>query len=314
MQTTINGILMNYELTGKEGAPVVVLSHSLGSSLVMWEPQLPALEPHFRVLRYDARGHGGSEAAAGPYSFELLAGDVVGLLDGLGLSKIHFMGLSMGGMIGQALGLFHSHRLLSLTLCDTAAANPPGSREIWEERINLVRKEGLAPLLDPTLERWFTPEFVQQTSPILEKIRQQFLATSINGYVGCSQAIMALDYLEKLGKIQIPTLIVVGEEDPGTPVSAAQAIQERIGGFEAGNPAGRPPSVQRGAGRGLQPGGVGILNTKITKSRIQGVQESSVGEGTSASSAEPLIPSRTQPGIYHSPFRLRGCPPADLGI
>jgi 3-oxoadipate enol-lactonase len=225
-QMKVNGLSMNYELTGKEGAPVVVLSHSLGSSLVMWEPQLPGLEPHFQVLRYDIRGHGGSGAAAGPYTFELLAGDVVGLLDGLGLSKMHFIGLSIGGMIGQALGLFHSHRLLSLTLCDTAAANPPGSREIWEERIDLVRKEGLAPLLDPTLERWFTPKFIRQAPPILEKIRRQFLATSINGYVGCSQAIMELDYLEKLGKIQISTLIVVGEEDPGTPVSAARAIQE----------------------------------------------------------------------------------------
>jgi 3-oxoadipate enol-lactonase len=229
-QIKVNGLSMNYELTGKEGAPVVVLSHSLGSSLVMWEPQLPDLEFHFQVLRYDTRGHGGSGATGGAYTFELLADDVVGLLDGLGLSKIHFIGLSMGGMIGQALGLYHSHRLLSLTLCDTAAANPPGSREIWQERIALVRKEGLAPLLDPTLERWFTPEFVQQISPILEKIRQQFLATSINGYVGCSQAIMELDYLEKIGNIQVPTLIIVGEDDPGTPVSAARAIQERLVG------------------------------------------------------------------------------------
>jgi 3-oxoadipate enol-lactonase len=228
MQIKANGILMNYELTGKAEAPAVVFSHSLGSSLVMWNPQLPALESHFRVLRYDTRGHGGSEAVAGPYTFELLAGDVVGLLDGLGLSKIHFVGLSMGGMIGQALGLFHSDRLLSLTLCDTAAANPPGSRDIWQERIDLVRKEGLASLVEPTLERWFTPEFVNQNPPILEKIRRQFLSTSINGYAGCSQAIMALDYLARLREIKIPTLIVVGEDDPGTPVSAAQAMQERI--------------------------------------------------------------------------------------
>ena len=118
--------------------------------------------------------------------------------------------------------------MLSLTLCDTAAANPPGSREIWQERIDLVRKEGLNSLLDPTLERWFRPEFVNQNPPMLEKIRRQFLDTSINGYVGCSQAIMELDYLEKLGKIKTPTLIVVGEDDPGTPVSAARAIHEEI--------------------------------------------------------------------------------------
>ena len=230
MQIKANGIRMNYELSGRKDGPVAVLSHSLGSSLVMWEPQQPALEPYFQVLRYDTRGHGGSEAAAGPYTFELLAEDVVGLLDGLGLSSIHFIGLSMGGMIGQALGLDHPDRLLSLTLCDTAAANPPGSREIWQERIDLVREEGLTPLLEPTLERWFRPEFIRQAPPILEKIRRQFLATSINGYVGCSEAIMELDYLERLPQIKAPTLIVVGEEDPGTPVGAARAMQERISG------------------------------------------------------------------------------------
>ena len=228
MQIKANGILMNYELSGRKDVPVVVLSHSLGSSQVMWEPQLPALEPHFQVLRYDTRGHGGSEAAAGGYTFEMLAEDVVGLLNGLGISRAHFVGLSMGGMIGQALGLDYPDRLLSLSLCDTAAANPPGSREIWQERIDLVRKAGLAPLLEPTLERWFTPDFVRQGPPILGKMRQQFLATSINGYVGCSQAIMELDYLERLPQIKAPTLIVVGEEDPGTPVGAARAIQERI--------------------------------------------------------------------------------------
>jgi 3-oxoadipate enol-lactonase len=230
MQILAKGIQLNCELTGKEGAPVVVLSHSLGSGLVMWEPQLAALEPRFRVLRYDTRGHGASEPAAGPYTFELLAEDVIGLLDGLDIAKAHFIGLSMGGMIGQALGLCHPARLLSLTLCDTAAANPPGSREIWQERIDLVRKQGLAPLWEGTLDRWLSPEFVRQNPPLLEKIRLQFLATSVNGYVGCSQAIMGLDYLGRLGKIRTPTLIVVGEEDPGTPVSAARALQDRISG------------------------------------------------------------------------------------
>jgi 3-oxoadipate enol-lactonase len=230
MQILARGIQLNYELTGKAGAPVVVLSHSLGSGLVMWEPQLAALEPRFRVLRYDTRGHGGSEPAAGPYTFELLADDVIGLLDGLEIAKAHFIGLSMGGMIGQALGLYHPARLLSLTLCDTAAANPPGSREIWQERIDLVRKQGLAPLWAGTLDRWLSPEFVRQNPLILEKIRRQFLATSVNGYVGCSQAIMGLDYLGQLGAIKTPTLIVVGEEDPGTPVSAARALQDRIPG------------------------------------------------------------------------------------
>lgn len=230
MKSKVNGVEIHYELSGKEGAPLVVLSHSLGSGGVMWEPQLPALDPQFRVLRSDTRGHGESAPVPGPYSFELLAEDVIGLLDGLGIPRMHFIGLSMGGMIGQALGLHHADRLLSLTLCDTAAANPPGSREIWQERIDQVRKGGLAPLLEPTLERWFSPEYLQSQPPILEKIRGQFLATSINGYIGCSQAIMELDYLDRIRSIKVPTLIVVGEDDPGTPVSAARAMEERING------------------------------------------------------------------------------------
>ena len=260
MQIRVNGISMNYELTGKAGAPVVVLSHSLGSSLVMWEPQLPVLEPHFQVLRYDTRGHGGSEAAPGPYTFELLAEDVVGLLDGLGISKAHFIGLSMGGMIGQALGLVHPDRLLSLTLCDTAAANPPGSGKSGRNGSIWFGKRGWLPCWNRPWSAGLRPEFVRQAPPILEKIRRQFLTTSINGYVGCSQAIMELDYLDRLRQIKTPTLIVVGEDDPGTPVSAARAIAGAHGRFQVGNPVGGPPPVQRGAGRGLQPGGAGLFN------------------------------------------------------
>jgi 3-oxoadipate enol-lactonase len=218
------------ESSGRRDASVVLLSHSLGSSGIMWEPQLPALEASYTVLRMDTRGHGQSSAPPGPYTFQALARDVIGLLDALDIRQVHFVGLSMGGMIGQALAIHHPRRLLSLTLCDTAASNPPGAAEIWRQRIAQIHREGLAGLLEPTLARWFSPEFLQSAPPIVEKIRLQFLATPVAGYLGCCEAIMALDFAAQLPVIRVPTLIMVGEHDPGTPVSAAREIQAGIAG------------------------------------------------------------------------------------
>ena len=228
MRIMASGIEMNYELSGKEGAPVVVLSHSLGSSLSMWVPQLRELEPDFRVLRYDIRGHGGSVSTPGPYTLELLGEDAVRLLDALSIDKFHWVGLSMGGMIGQCIALNNGHRLRSLTLCDTAASIPPDAQPVWQERIDTVRAKGAQALLGQTLERWFTPPFLSQNPPMLEVIRNEFIATPAEGYIGCMEAIRKLNYLERLPKIRIPTLILVGEDDPGTPVEAAKAMNDRI--------------------------------------------------------------------------------------
>ncbi len=228
MRIKANNIQMNYELSGKKGAPVLVLSHSLSSSLLMWNPQMDALNPHFQVLRYDTRGHGNSDAPLGPYSLELLAEDVIKLLDALDIDRIHFVGLSMGGMIGQVLALDHSSRLKSLALCDTAAIVPAEAQPLWEERFDKARKKGMEALLEETMERWFTPAFLKQNSPMVELIRKQILATPVAGYFGCGEAIRRLNYLDRLSEIRLPTLIMVGDEDPGTPVSASQAIRERI--------------------------------------------------------------------------------------
>jgi 3-oxoadipate enol-lactonase len=150
------------------------------------------------------------------------------LLDGLGLDKVHFVGLSLGGMIGQCLALNHGRRLMSLVLCDTAAIVPGEAQPVWEERIGVAREKGLKALVGQTMERWFTPAFLDQPPPGLSPIRNQFLATSVAGFVGCSQAIRKLNYLDRLTEIRIPTLIIVGEDDPGTPVAAAEAMQKRI--------------------------------------------------------------------------------------
>jgi 3-oxoadipate enol-lactonase len=230
MKTEANGIQINYEFSGRDDAPVVMLSHSLACSLVMWNPQLDSLEAKFKVLRFDTRGHGDSDAPEGKYTMELLAADAVALLDALEIDAVQFVGLSMGGMIGQNLALDHGDRLKSLTLCDTAAIMPDEVQPIWQQRIDTAREKGLQDQVDETLERWFTPEYLSQNSPQVEMIRQQILATPVAGYIGCSEAIRDLDNLKRLSEINIPTLIIVGEEDPGTPVAASEAMQERIVG------------------------------------------------------------------------------------
>jgi 3-oxoadipate enol-lactonase len=228
MRIKAKGMQTNYELSGKKGAPVVVLSHSLGATLTMWEPQMDSLNPHFQVLRYDMRGHGNSDVTPAPYTLELLADDVIGLLDALNIDRVHFVGLSIGGMIGQCLALNYPHCLKSLALCDTMAVVPEENQPIWQERIDTVRVRGLESQLEPTIERWFTPSFLKLNPPMLRVIRQEFLTTPAEGYIGCSEAIRKLNYLNRLSEIRIPSLIMVGEDDPGTPVSASQAIHERI--------------------------------------------------------------------------------------
>jgi 3-oxoadipate enol-lactonase len=228
MRMKANDIQINYELSGKKGAPVVVLSHSLSTNLLMWNPQIDALNPYLQVLRYDTRGHGATEAPSGSYTLELLAEDVIGLLDALGMDRVHFVGLSMGGMIGQCLGLNHPHRLMSLVLCGTASIIPAEAQPVWQERLDKVRKKGMAALSEETLERWFTPAFLRQNPPVVKLIREQILTTPVAGFIGCAEAIRRLNYLDQISGIKTPTLIMVGEDDPGTPVSASEAMHERI--------------------------------------------------------------------------------------
>ena len=225
-----NDIQINYELTGKPHSPVVVLSHSLACSMVMWQPQLEMLESRFQVLRYDTRGHGHSEAPPEPYTLEQLVDDAIGIFDGLDMERVHWVGLSMGGMIGQGLALSHSDRLESLVLADTAAIIPDEAQPVWQERIDAVRNEGMQAVAESTLERWFTPGYLKENPPEVDQIRQQIIATPLNGYIGCSEAIRRLNYLDKLAKIQIPTLIMVGADDPGTPVAASEAMHANIKG------------------------------------------------------------------------------------
>ena len=223
-------ITTHYELCGAADKSVVMLSHSLAAGMSMWDAQLAALQHGFRVLRYDTRGHGGSKVPPPPYRLEELVADAAALMDALEIAKVHFVGLSMGGMIGQGLALGHPERLLSLSLCSTSALIPELAQAAIQERVDTARAGGMPALVDGTLARWFSPAFLKAGGHALERVRRQILATPAAGYIGCTEAIRRLNYLDQLDRVRLPTLIMVGEADPGTPVAASRAMHARISG------------------------------------------------------------------------------------
>jgi 3-oxoadipate enol-lactonase len=230
MKITANGISMNYTLEGPEAAPVVTMSHSLATDLGMWDPTVVALKGVYRVLRYDTRGHGGTDAPTGAYSLEQLADDAAALLKALGIAKTHWVGLSMGGMIGQTLALRSPGLFRSLSLCDTSSRIPPDAKPLWAERIRTAESVGMEPLVEPTLQRWFTAPFREREKTLMDRVAAMIRATPPQGYAGCCHAIAALDLTNRLAAIAIPTCVIVGEDDPGTPVAASRTIHERIAG------------------------------------------------------------------------------------
>jgi 3-oxoadipate enol-lactonase len=232
MRILANGIVNHCVMEGLAGAPVVTLSHSLASSLEMWEKQVPALAGRYRVLRYDTRGHGGSEVPPGPYTLEMLADDVLGLLDALGVERTHFVGLSMGGMIGQAVALKRPDVLASLVLADTACSMGPEAGPLWDARIAAAQDQGMAALVEGTIERWFTQPFMTRAPEVVDRVRVLIRTTAPQGFVSCSQAIRALDYADRLHEIRVPTLIIVGQDDLGTPVAASELMHAAVAGSQ----------------------------------------------------------------------------------
>ena len=217
---------LNHRLDGPDDAPVLVLSGSLGTDHSMWDAQAPALCERFRLLRYDQRGHGRSEVPPGPYAIEDLGGDVVALLDELGIERASFCGLSIGGMTGMWLGANAPERVERLVLCSTAAFFPP--RDMWDERIETARAEGPGAMADATLERWFTPAFHEERPDEIERFRGMLQRTDPEGYAACSEAIRDMDLREALGRIEAPTLVIMGDEDPSTPPEKGEEIAAAI--------------------------------------------------------------------------------------
>lgn len=232
MHATANGIRIQYTVEGE--GPWLVMSHSLACSARMWDLQAKQLAARFRVLRYDTRGHGGSDAPPGPYSLAQLADDLDGLLDALSIRSCTFVGLSMGGMIAMTHALMRPGRLARLLLCNTTSRIPREAQGAWQQRIDLAASQGMAPLVAATLERWFTPAFRSVRPEAMQAVAEMIQATPAVGYIGCCEAIRALDLTARLGAIQVPTLVIAGDHDAGTPVEAARAIQLAIPGAQLG--------------------------------------------------------------------------------
>jgi 3-oxoadipate enol-lactonase len=213
MKATVNGIEITYEIHGKEGAPWLVLSHSLASSVRMWDPQIEAFKDRYRILAYDMRGHGQTTAPAGPYSLEMLADDVLGLIKFLKIQKARYCGLSIGGMIGQTIALRGPGPFACMVLADTTHTQNADALKQWEDRIRIAQAQGMAALVESTLERWFTEPYRKKNSPDFQKIRRLIETTPVAGYVGCGQAIMKLNTTARLKEIRLPVLAITGEQD-----------------------------------------------------------------------------------------------------
>lgn len=232
MKITINRNQVNYVLDGPPSAPVVMMSHALATNLTLWDSQIDALSRNFRLLRYDSLGHGGTDAPSGPYTLDQLAELAGGLLDALNMRPVHFLGISMGGMIGQALALARPQVLASLMLCDTSSRTPAEAQPLWKERIKVATEEGMEPLVEPTIGRWFTPPFRAARPEVVERVRGMIRGTAPAGYIGCCHAIAALDLAPRISAIKLPAIIIVGADDPGTSAAMARAIHEQISGSE----------------------------------------------------------------------------------
>ncbi|AOG22015.1 3-oxoadipate enol-lactonase [Acidovorax sp. RAC01] len=216
---------------GDAAAPALVLGNSLGTTLEMWEPQVPAFSQAFRVIRYDTRGHGGSPVTPGPYSFEELGLDVLAILDALGVDKASFCGISMGGHTGLWLGVHAGHRLQALAVCNSAARI--GALGPWMERAAMVRSAGAAgmrTLADSAPGRWFTNEFAQAQPAVVHAAQEWIAGIEPEGYAACCEALGASDLRNALGRITTPTLLLAGDADPVTTVADAQAMQAGIPG------------------------------------------------------------------------------------
>ncbi|HEY4265320.1 MAG TPA: alpha/beta fold hydrolase [Micropepsaceae bacterium] len=213
MKIKANGISFNCQVDGREGAPWVVFSNSLMTNLSMWDEQAAALSGDFRVLRYDQRGHGGSDAPPGAYSFDVLTADAVALFNAFGIAKAHFVGLSMGGMTAVALAGQHPHRVERLVPCDCGPASTPQSAQQWAERIALAQEKGMEALVEPTVGRWFAAEFLNSDKAAVDKVRAMVRTTPLNGFAGCAQALSNFDLRPNLAGIKHPTLFLCGAKD-----------------------------------------------------------------------------------------------------
>ena len=223
-----DGCPINVEVEGSASAPALMLSNSLGTNLHMWDDQAGEFARHFRLIRYDRRGHGKSGVPQGPYSMERFGRDVLAVLDALGVKKTSWCGLSMGGMVGQWLGANAPDRIGKLVLSNTHFHY--ADKTPWDDRIRTVREKGLASMVDGNMQRWFTEGFRKQAPDVMARMKEMFVATDPKGYIACCEAIRDMDFRESNPRITAPTLVIVGAQDAATPPAAGEAIAKQIKG------------------------------------------------------------------------------------
>ena len=223
-----DGCPIHVEVEGPDHAPVLMLSNSLGTTLHMWDAQVAPFTEHFRLVRYDRRGHGKSGVPKGPYTMERLGRDVLAVLDALGIDKVNWCGLSMGGMVGQWLGANAPDRVERLVLSNTSCFFP--DKTAWNDRLKFVREQGVTALAGPNMERWFTKGFRERSPETIAAMIEMFVATPLEGYVGCGEAVRDMDHRALLPKIKAPTLVIIGRHDPATTPEAGEFIRSQIPG------------------------------------------------------------------------------------
>jgi 3-oxoadipate enol-lactonase len=223
-----NGCPIHFEVEGDASKPVLMFCNSLGTTLHMWDGQMPEALKHFRVVRYDRRGHGKSGVPAGPYNMEMLGRDALAVMDAAKVDKINWCGLSMGGMVGMWLGANAPQRCNRLILSNTSAYFE--NKQIWNDRIATVKEKGLQSILQGTLERWFTKDFRERAPQQVQRIADMFINTKLEGYIGCGQAVRDMDHREIIKKITAPTMVIAGKQDAGTTVEMAELIRKSIPG------------------------------------------------------------------------------------
>lgn len=223
-----DGCPIHVEIEGPAHAPVLMLSNSLGTTHAMWQPQVQAFTQHFRLVRFDRRGHGRSGVPAGPYTMERLARDAIAVLDGLGLKQVNWCGLSMGGMEGMWLGANAPERFKRIVLCNTTCYFP--DKTVWNDRIRFVRNKGLAAMVGANMERWFTKTFREREQATIAWMSEMFVATPLEGYIACGEAVRDMDHRALLPKIAVPTLVIAGRHDPATTLEAGEYLRDHIPG------------------------------------------------------------------------------------
>ncbi len=224
-----NGIRIHYQIDGREGAPWVTFITGIANDLTMWDGQVPALADAFRILRFDQRGHGGTQATDGDYTFDTLIDDLLGLWDALGIDRSHLVGLGLGGATALGLAIDHSDRLLGLAPCCCRAEMTPDFAAIWPGFVETVNAHGMEAMVEATVQRWFTDDFKEANPDVLDAVRAQIRGTDPRGYTGCIAAFLTLDFGRRLGDIAAPTLFVSGADD-------------HLGG---------PPDIMRGLARAV---------------------------------------------------------------